>query len=186
MHVRSYADPCLRVALFNLNSRPGFRAAVRAQIFQKRNSTRATVAGTLFRRSGCRRKRHDRRCLMSARPLLLAAAFIGGMVLDHDRALARTAFDGNWSVLIVTDAGQCDRAYRYGLVIRDGRVLYEGDAAVNVAGNVTGNGNVTVRVSAGSQHADGTGRLSSDNGSGKWSGVGSAGSCSGTWSAERR
>jgi len=36
------------------------------------------------------------------------------------------------------------------------------------------------------RYADGTGRLSSDNGSGKWSGVGSAGSCSGTWSAERR
>ena len=123
---------------------------------------------------------------MLARSLLLAAVFAGSMVLSHDGALARSTFDGNWSVLIVTDAGQCDRAYRYGLVIRDGRVLYEGDAAVNVAGNVTGNGNVTVRVSAGSQHADGTGRLSSDNGSGKWSGVGSAGSCSGTWSAERR
>ena len=99
---------------------------------------------------------------------------------------ARTAFDGNWSVLIVTDAGQCDRAYRYGLVIRDGRVLYEGEAAVNVAGNVTRNGAVSVRVSAGSQHADGAGRLSNSNGSGKWSGTGSAGSCSGTWSAERR
>ena len=74
---------------------------------------------------------------MLARSLLLAAVFIGGTVPGHDSALARTAFDGNWSVLIVTDAGQCDRAYRYGLVIRDGRVLYEGEAAVNVAGNVT-------------------------------------------------
>ena len=123
---------------------------------------------------------------MLARSLLLAAVLIGGTVLGRDSALARTPFDGNWSVLIVTDAGDCDRAYRYALVIRDGRVLYEGEAAVNVAGNVTGNGVVSVRVSAGSQHADGTGRLSADNGSGKWSGVGSAGSCSGTWSAERR
>jgi hypothetical protein len=58
---------------------------------------------------------------MLARSLLLAAVFIGGTVLGHDSARARTSFDGNWSVLIVTDAGQCDRAYRYGLVIRDGR-----------------------------------------------------------------
>jgi hypothetical protein len=126
------------------------------------------------------------RLLMLPRSLLLAAIFVGGTALGHDRALGRTAFDGNWSVLIVTDAGQCDRAYRYGLVIRDGRVLYEGDAAVTVAGNVTGNGNVKVRVSSGSQHADGSGRLSSENGRGKWSGVGSVGTCSGTWSAERR
>jgi hypothetical protein len=123
---------------------------------------------------------------MLARSLLLAAVLIGGTVLGRDSAVGRTAFDGSWSVLIVTEDGQCDRAYRYGLVIRDGQVLYEGDAAVNVAGNVTGNGVVRVRVSAGSQHADGTGRLSNDNGSGQWSGVGSAGSCSGTWSAERR
>ena len=123
---------------------------------------------------------------MLTRSLLLAAVFLGGTVLGRDSALARTPFDGNWSVLIVTDAGQCDRAYRYGLVIRDGRVLYEGEAAVNVAGNVAGNGVVNVRVSAGSQHADGAGRLANGNGSGKWSGTGSAGSCSGTWSAERR
>ena len=111
---------------------------------------------------------------------------IGVTALGRDGAVARTPFDGNWSVLIVTEAGQCDRAYRYALVIRDGRVSYEGEAAVDVAGNVAGNGAVSVRVSAGSQHADGTGRLSSDNGGGTWSGVGSAGSCSGTWSAERR
>ena len=123
---------------------------------------------------------------MSARSLVLAAVLIGGAVLGHGSALGRTAFDGTWSVLIVTDDGQCDRAYRYSLAIRDGRVLYEGDAAVDVAGNVTGDGSVRVRVSAGSQHADGTGRLSNGNGGGKWSGTGSAGSCSGTWSAERR
>jgi len=103
-----------------------------------------------------------------------------------ERTMGRTPYDGNWSVLIVTNSGPCDRGYRYGLAIRGGRVFYEGSLAVNVAGQVSGNGFVTVRVSAGSQGATGTGRLSRDYGSGSWRGLGSSGSCSGTWTAERR
>jgi len=45
---------------------------------------------------------------------------------------------------------------------------------------------VRVRVSAGSQGATGVGRLSRDYGEGSWRGIGSAGSCSGSWTAERR
>lgn len=121
--------------------------------------------------------------------MILRSILVGGLVLtltDVTAAVAATAFDGNWSVLIVTDRGQCDKAYRYGLAIRDGQVLYEGDASVNVNGRVNRNGAVRVRVSAGSQSADGTGRLSSDQGTGSWRGTGSSGTCSGTWSAERR
>jgi hypothetical protein len=125
------------------------------------------------------------------------SGFLAGLVLaislgspvearTSERSMGRTAYDGNWSVLIVTNSGPCDRGYRYGLAIRGGRVFYEGSLAVNVAGQVTGNGFVTVRVSAGSQGATGTGRLSRDYGSGSWRGVGSSGSCSGTWTAERR
>lgn len=100
---------------------------------------------------------------------------------------AGRSYDGSWSVLIVTNSGPCDRGYRYGLAIRGGRVFYEGSLAVNVAGQVSGNGLVTVQVSAGSQGATGTGRLSSAGyGNGSWRGIGSSGSCSGTWTAERR
>jgi len=101
-------------------------------------------------------------------------------------APAGTNFDGNWSVLIVTQSGPCDRAYRYGLSIRNGAVFYEGSLAVNLRGRVSNNGQVSVRVSAGSQGASGSGRLSRDSGSGKWRGTGSMGSCAGSWTAERR
>ena len=103
-----------------------------------------------------------------------------------ERAMRGTAYDGNWSVLIVTNSGPCDRGYRYGLSIRGGRVFYTGSLAVNVDGQVAPNGMVRVRVSAGSQGATGTGRLSRTYGEGSWRGLGSAGSCSGTWTAERR
>ena len=117
---------------------------------------------------------------------LAAACALGAAAPMPAQAAARMNFDGNWSVLIVTKSGSCDQAYRYGLSIRDGRVFYEGSAAVNVDGQVSPTGAVNVRVWAGSQSANGAGRLSRDFGGGNWRGSGSTGSCSGTWSAERR
>ncbi|MEA2875942.1 MAG: hypothetical protein QOF14_1138 [Hyphomicrobiales bacterium] len=122
-----------------------------------------------------------------ARALLPAlAGLMLAATLAPAHAAARTNFDGNWSVLIVTDSGPCDRGYRYGLAIRNGRVFYEGSAAVNVDGQVSPKGYVQVRVSAGSQSANGAGRLSNNYGSGTWRGAGSSSSCAGSWSAERR
>jgi len=120
-----------------------------------------------------------------------AMQFIFGLaaataVLAPTLASARTPYDGQWSVLIVTRSGPCDAAYRYGLSVRDGQVFYEGSASVNVSGRVANNGNVTVRVSAGSQGANGSGRLGKTSGGGNWKGVGSMGTCAGVWSAERR
>ena len=100
-------------------------------------------------------------------------------------AIAASPYDGRWSVVIQTDRGNCDQAYRYGLSIVNGNVTYAGNSAFDVRGRVANNGAVHVRVSHGASYADGTGRLSQDGGSGVWRGVGS-GSCSGRWFAERR
>src|SRR2546423_14573093 len=118
--------------------------------------------------------------------LSLCAGFAFAMTVASAPAIARTNYDGNWSVLIVTNSGPCDRGYRYGLSIRGGRVFYQGSASVNVDGQVSNNGLVRVRVSAGSQGATGWGRLGPDFGSGSWRGVGSSDTCSGTWTAEKR
>jgi len=88
-------------------------------------------------------------------------------------------------VLIVTDRGTCDRAYRYALRIADGRVFYE-DPSFSVSGGVDGAGRVRVAVSAGGQSATGYGRLSGNSGQGSWSGRPSTSQCSGHWEAERR
>ena len=94
------------------------------------------------------------------------------------------SFDGTWSVLIVTQQGKCDRAYRYPVRISNGSVGYAGDASFNVSGNVGANGAVTVTVSRGSQSAKGIGQLSGNGGSGRW--TAGSGECSGSWTAERR
>jgi len=117
---------------------------------------------------------------------LAAGLALAASALAPAPVAARSAFDGQWSVLIVTNNGPCDRAYRYGLSIQNGAVFYEGGAAVNVAGRVANNGAVHVRVWSGRQGASGSGRLSHNAGSGRWRGTGSMGTCSGVWSAERR
>jgi hypothetical protein len=100
-------------------------------------------------------------------------------------AIARMSFDGRWSVLIVTDDGTCDRAYRYALNIVNGRVTYDGPS-FNISGHVDARGHVRVSVSAGGERASGTGELSGDSGGGRWTGHSSTSACSGHWEAERR
>ena len=99
---------------------------------------------------------------------------------------ATTAFDGSWSVLIVSREGVCDATFRYGVEISNGNVINAGGAPVSLAGRVAPNGLIQVSVAAGDQQAFGVGRLSRTTGSGTWRGAGSRGSCAGTWAAERR
>jgi hypothetical protein len=101
-------------------------------------------------------------------------------------AAARTVYDGSWSVLIVTERGTCDRAYRYGVQIVDGQVRYDGGGPINLSGRVMKNGNVQVTVSSAGSRADGAGRLSKSDGRGSWTGGSGSGRCSGYWEAERR
>ena len=115
---------------------------------------------------------------------IAAVAFIALGVLPNT-ASAQRVYDGQWSVLIVTERGTCDRAYRYGISIRSGLVIYEG-GVVNFTGRVAANGAVTVRVTSGSASAAGSGRLGRNEGQGRWSGQSSGNRCSGYWTAERR
>lgn len=121
---------------------------------------------------------------------IVAATFIalllaGSSLWSAPAAMARSSFDGRWSVLIVTDAGTCDRAYRYALNIDDGRVSYD-DPSFQVSGHVDARGHVSVSVAAGGERANGSGQLSGNYGRGYWSGHSSASACSGHWEAERR
>jgi len=118
-------------------------------------------------------------------PALAAAAILSASALPASApAFAKSNYDGQWSVLIVTQKGTCDRAYRYPVKIENGSVGYAGSASFNVSGKVGDNGSVTVTVSRGSQSAKGTGRMSCSDGTGTW--IAGSGECSGTWTAERR
>ena len=120
--------------------------------------------------------------------VVLAASILGGSAVPQS-ASARSGFDGVWSVLIITDSGECDCAYRYSLRVNRGAVQYQGDPGgldVDVSGRIDEGGRVNVSISRGQQRADGTGRLGNDRGAGTWKGRSPTAQCSGRWEAERR
>ena len=119
--------------------------------------------------------------------VLSAAAMLVSMAIPASSApiaASKANFDGAWGVLIVTQKGTCDRAYRYPVQIQNGLVGYAGSASFTVSGKVGDAGAITVTVARGSQSATGTGRMSATDGSGTWTAA--SGECSGTWTAERR
>ena len=97
---------------------------------------------------------------------------------------ARTPYDGAWSVLIVTTRGDCDRAFRYGITIANGNVVYDGGVA-NLYGRVGSNGAIRVTVTSGNARANGTGHLNRSAGRGGWAGFSGQSRCSGYWQASR-
>jgi hypothetical protein len=120
-----------------------------------------------------------------------AAAFLAVNATSPSDAARRApplpspAFDGLWSVSIMTQYGDCNRGYRYPLRIVDGYVTKaDVDPTYVVAGAVARTGAIGVTVSGGGQTATGVGRLARNGGRGVWHT--SNGECRGNWTAERR
>ena len=116
---------------------------------------------------------------------IFAIAALAGVSTPGARAQG-AGFDGAWSVLVITDKGDCDRAYRYPVRIQRGKVGHAdaSNSSFNIGGRVGPGGAVKVFVSRGDKRADGIGRLSRAGGGGKWKSA--RGECSGRWTAERR
>lgn len=94
-------------------------------------------------------------------------------------------FDGTWSVEVVTEQGGCDRAYRYSVIVQNGRARYGGTENFDVNGQVRPNGSVSASISRGQDRANVSGRLSGGTGRGTWTTSGGR-TCSGYWNAEKR
>jgi hypothetical protein len=131
--------------------------------------------------------------LMSAVAVLVVMALLAGGDAHAAKAAKKTkgggttgAYDGLWSVLIITEQGTCDRGYRYSVRIRNGVVGHADPAnsSFRIGGRVTGGGGISVSVARGTQSAAGSGRISRNSGSGRWKSA--RGECSGVWQAERR
>jgi hypothetical protein len=112
-------------------------------------------------------------------------AILSVPVLAQDARAETRRFDGTWSVEVVTERGACDRAYRYSIVIENGRARYGGPEGFDVRGQVQPNGAVRGTIARGADRADVTGRLSGGSGTGTWSTAGSR-ACGGRWNAEKR
>jgi hypothetical protein len=115
-------------------------------------------------------------------PALAACALLASATT----ARAQATYDGRWSVLIITDKGECDRAYRYSVRIERGVIVYGGEAGVQFTGRVDRRGRLQARISRGQASAVGSGRLARSRGAGTWNGSSPSMRCSGRWEAERR
>ncbi|WP_244485179.1 hypothetical protein [Bradyrhizobium tropiciagri] len=98
-------------------------------------------------------------------------------------AQARTAYDGSWDLLFVTQSGACEAAYNFSVNITDGIVTHPN--LVRFRGYVTRSGAVRASVTVPDKYASGSGRLSSNSGRGTWRGRSGGARCSGYWTAQR-
>jgi hypothetical protein len=124
-----------------------------------------------------------RRVMNSA---VFSALLAGAAFAYPPSAAFAAAQDGTWSVLIITEKGECDAAYRYAVKIANGQVSYAGDASLDMAGTVAPNGAVKVSIRLGDKGANGTDRLSGQTGAGTWHGAGANTTCAGRWETEKR
>ena len=120
--------------------------------------------------------------LRATAPMLVVAV---AWIAVPAAAFARTVYDGEWSVLILTRGSACETSLRHGVQIADGMVNNGGGVA-SVQGRVTRNGAVSVAGRSGDQWANGSGRLGRNRGGGSRRGQGTSGAGHGTWVAEER
>lgn len=118
--------------------------------------------------------------------LLLLAVSASGVLAEPTRKPGMSrAFDGRWSIEVVTERGECDRAYRYSIRIENGQARYDGDGNFTIAGRVSTSGAVKGGIVRGEDRASILGTLVGRSGSGTWTTSGAT-VCGGRWNAERR
>jgi hypothetical protein len=116
---------------------------------------------------------------------MFAAVVLAAMAGAPNRADARGvgAYDGTWNVLFATRAGNCSSTNSVPFTVAGTRVSSAGGG--KVTGGISPAGNVSVRISVGASVATGSGRLSGNSGTGRWSGIITGDKCSGSWQATR-
>ena len=113
---------------------------------------------------------------------LCATAIIFFVALAHT-ANARSAYDGSWDLVFVTQRGACDPAYNFTVNISNGVVTEPN--LVRFRGYVARSGAVRASVTVQDKYASGSGRLFGTSGRGTWSGYEGNARCSGYWTGQR-
>jgi hypothetical protein len=115
--------------------------------------------------------------------ILFSATIAGCLVALTSVAQARSAYDGSWDLLFVTQRGACDSTYDFSVNITNGIVTHPN--LVRFRGYVARSGAVRASVTIQDKYASGSGRLATNSGRGTWSGYSGSARCSGYWTAQR-
>lgn len=115
--------------------------------------------------------------------VLISAVIAGLLVAIPSFAQARSAYDGSWDLVFVTQRGACDPTYSFTVNITDGIVTHPN--LVRFRGHVERSGAVRASVTVQNKFASGSGSLARNFGRGTWSGYSGSARCSGYWTARR-
>jgi len=111
--------------------------------------------------------------------MIAVACFIASASVAH----ARSAYDGSWDLVFVTQSGSCDPTYNFTVNISDGIVTHPN--LVRFKGYVAKSGSVRASVMVQDKFASGSGRFFGTSGRGRWTGRTGSSHCSGYWTAQR-
>src|SRR4051794_39430100 len=103
---------------------------------------------------------------MLGRPRAAAVAAIASSALLCSPAQAEGRFDGLWKTQVITEKGNCHRAYHVPVRIENGRPSYGGPTAFPFAGSISPRGAVRASITLGDSAANIVGQLSGKSGSG--------------------
>ncbi len=128
----------------------------------------------------CSRCHACRRILLAGAAAAMMSALPGAYARP---AVMAGAYDGTWSVVFSTQAGNCSATNSVPFAVSGRRVSSAGGG--KVTGGISRGGVVAVNISVGASHASGSGRLAGNSGAGRWSGIITGDKCSGRWQATR-
>jgi hypothetical protein len=114
------------------------------------------------------------------------SALVFGLTMACPLPALAAGYDGDWTVLVTTAQGNCDRTYSYEVSVAQGRILHTSYTSVTLNGTVSPQGAVMVSIRHFDDVATGRGHLAARTGGGAWRGTGKDGTCSGQWKAQRR
>src|SRR4030088_737207 len=96
--------------------------------------------------------------------MIATTCFIAPASVAH----ARSAYDGSWDLVFVTQTGTCDPSYNFIVNVSDGLVNHPN--LVRFKGYVAESGYVRSSVTVQDKFASGTGRFVGTSGRGRWRG----------------
>jgi hypothetical protein len=111
--------------------------------------------------------------------MIVAGCFMALASVAH----ARSAYDGSWDLVFVTQRGACDPSYNFTVNVSDGIVSHPN--LLKFRGYVARSGAVHASVTVHDKYASGSGKFAGTTGSGRWSGRAGSSLCSGYWTAQR-
>jgi hypothetical protein len=114
---------------------------------------------------------------------LVCALAIGLSAVPVGAAFAGSNYDGTWSLVFVTQRGECDPSYSFDVNIANGIVSHPN--LVRFTGRVGANGLVHASVTVQDKYAAGSGKLTKTAGQGTWKGRSGTARCSGYWTAQK-